>query len=99
MNNSSNISTIAQSFSQNGLSKDSLKGLLKDRVVSIVFNKKDGSVRRLRGTLKGEFIVPYEKTTERTKPDNPTVVSVWDLDNDGWRSVIISSITALEIIE
>jgi len=50
---------------------------------TIKFVKNDGSVRFLRATLR-QGAVPGTKGTN--KPANPDVVTVYDVENQGWRA-------------
>jgi hypothetical protein len=61
-----------------------------------VFTKSDGTERELLCTLKEEFIGEYEKKTERVKKENPDVMSVWDLENNGWRSFRLDSVKRID---
>jgi hypothetical protein len=63
---------------------------------TVVFTKSDGTERELLCTLKEEFIGAYEKKTERVKKENPDVMSVWDLENNGWRSFRIDSVKRID---
>ena len=50
---------------------------------TIKFRKNDGTVRFLRATLR-QGAVPGVKGTG--KPANPDVVTVFDVENQGWRA-------------
>ena len=50
---------------------------------TIKFRKNDGTVRFLRATLR-QGAVPGTKGTG--KPANPDVVTVFDVENQGWRA-------------
>lgn len=50
----------------------------------------------MKCTLKEEFIQQYEKKTERVRKENEDVLSVWDLDNNGWRSFRVDSIKKID---
>ena len=64
--------------------------LLRENIVSVDFIKKDGTYRSMRCTLLSE------KINENIFPDNKNVlnlfhgvnphVTVWDLDENGWRT-------------
>lgn len=71
---------------------DRLKDLLRSGICNVVFTKKDGTERMMRCTLNESYVVPHEKTTDREKTPNLNVVSVWDLDVNGWRSFRYDSI-------
>ena len=50
---------------------------------TIKFRKNDGTVRFLRATLR-QGAVPGVKGADR--PSNPDVVTVFDVENQGWRA-------------
>lgn len=62
----------------------------------MTFTKSDGTEREMKCTLKEEFIQQYEKKTERVRKENEDVLSVWDLDNNGWRSFRVDSIKNID---
>jgi hypothetical protein len=70
--------------------KESITEELHKRILDIQFVKKDGSLREMRCTLKEEYLPTAKK--ESTKKDNPDVLTVWDIDNDGWRSFIVKQL-------
>ena len=57
---------------------------LKNNKCTVVFTKVNGEVRRMLCTLK-EDLLP-EKQTESDRKVNENIVSVWDIENSGWRS-------------
>lgn len=60
--------------------------------VKVTFEKKDGTMREMRCTLKD--VPEYERKTESETPrkKNDEVLSVFDLDKNEWRSFRIDSI-------
>lgn len=72
------------------LEKDELRkwliGVLKEQPVDLKFEKKDGSVRKMKATLKSDMVVEYEKKTDKEKVVNEEVLAVFDLDKNEWRS-------------
>ena len=60
--------------------------------VTVVFEKKDGTLREMRCTLKD--VPQYERKTESETPrkKNDEVISVYDLDKSDWRSFRIDSV-------
>jgi len=62
-----------------------LRELLRERVVGVVFTKKDGTERVMQATLSEELIPKVEKSvTTRKKSDE--ALAVWDTEAEGWRS-------------
>jgi len=72
--------------------KQYIQSLLRKHILSINFLKKDGSPRTMTCTLREDLIKPHVKTTDRVKKPNDEVVSVWDTENDAFRSFRISSL-------
>ena len=70
--------------------KESVAEILREGIVDIQFIKKDGSLREMRCTLNEEYLPKAEATS--TKKENPDVLSVWDIDNNGWRSFIVKQL-------
>ena len=76
--------------------KERLKGILREREVTVIFTKKDGTERIMKCTL-AEQKIPAEnapKGVERAKSDE--AVAVFDLENNGWRSFRWDSLTNIE---
>jgi hypothetical protein len=84
------------------LDRYELKQQLSDNVVTVVFEKKDGTIRTMRCTLLAEYL-PTQLAPEgpqllqEARAENENVLSVWDLDNGGWRSFRIDSIKSITV--
>lgn len=69
---------------------------LKEGLVTVTFNKKDGEQRIMECTLSSE-IIPTKPVVEgketKVKKENPNVVSVYDVNAEGWRSFILKNVT------
>lgn len=74
--------------------KYELKEELKNGVYTIVFEKVDGTIREMRATLDPQYLPQPQMLTEETglSRQNDQVIAVWDLDNDGWRSMRVENI-------
>lgn len=79
--------------------KETLKNDLTSFIAKVVFTKSDGTIREMNCTLKPSLL-PELKLTEAHVPrkQNNEVLSVWDLDNNGWRSFRLDSIINIEYI-
>lgn len=77
------------------MSRDQLKTRLKDVIATVVFQKKDGTLRQLRCTLKESYLPTFEEDSTKTRKDNPDVLPVWDIENGEWRSFRIDSIKSV----
>ena len=75
---------------------NTLRDLLRQKQeVQVMYNKKDGTSRVVRATLK-EGIVP-EYTAKGTKAPNDSCIVVWDLDKAQWRSLSKSGVVSYSI--
>lgn len=77
-----------------------LYNILRKNLVEIKFTKKDGSQRILLGTLREDYLpqkaeVSVEKESTRKRSAN--VISVWDVENEGFRSIRNDSIISYNI--
>jgi hypothetical protein len=71
-----------------------IQSLLKTKVCKVVFEKIDGSERTMICTLK-EDLLPSSKTTKQPKTIKPlseTVMPVWDVEAQSWRSFRVDSV-------
>lgn len=85
-------------FDQEGIEQSNafLRHLLTTGVYVVKFRKVDGSERVLKCTLDRSFLPP-EPISEGTKRKvNVNVLSVWDIENAGWRSFKIDNIISVE---
>jgi len=71
---------------------------LKKNVMRVTFTKVNGEERVMRCTLHNS-ILPEQVISGIKKKENKDVLSVWDLDNSGWRSFRLDSIKEMKVIE
>ena len=64
---------------------------LKKNVMRVTFTKINGEERVMRCTLHNS-VLPEQPISGIKKKENQETLSVWDLDNDGWRSFRLDSI-------
>ncbi len=77
---------------------------LRKNVAEVTFTKVNGSNRVMRCTLDPQHLPPQyitedidkEKTFHKEKPD---VITAWDMENKGWRSFRIDSVTYMQVID
>jgi hypothetical protein len=82
------------------ITKDKLKDLLKQNVVSISFTKTDGTDRTMLCTLKSNLLPVIEsKEGTKKKAENENVLSVWDLEKDAFRSFRLNALKRYDLIE
>ena len=71
---------------------------LKKNVMRVTFTKVNGEERVMRCTLHNS-VLPEQPISGIKKKENQETLSVWDLDNDGWRSFRLDSIKEMKVIE
>jgi len=73
------------------MNRDELKTTLLGGVCNIRFTKVDGTIREMRCTLKSD-LVPETESSDKERKVNESVLPVWDLEKEGWRSFRIDSV-------
>ena len=71
---------------------------LKRNVMKVTFTKVNGDERVMRCTLH-DSVLPEQPISGIKKKENQDVLSVWDLDNSGWRSFRLDSIKEMKVVE
>ena len=70
-----------------------LKGVLTVQPATITFTKKDGTERVMNCTLRGDMLPVVEiKEDKAPRKQNDSVLSVYDLDVQGWRSFTVNTV-------
>jgi hypothetical protein len=72
---------------------DELRKLLTTDVATVSFTKKDGSSRSMICTTMSDYL-PEPPSVPSVV--SPTVVTVWDLEQSGWRSFRFDSVKSIE---
>ena len=81
--------------------KYALKEQLQNGVVTVVFEKADGTERTMRCTLSDLYVPQVEpqmlseydgNVPKSTRQLNDNVQPVWDIDAGGWRSFRLDSV-------
>jgi hypothetical protein len=73
--------------------------MLRTGKLEVSFIKKDGTGRVMNCSLQDKYLPVMMDDEEAATKDNPDVLSVWDIDNGGWRSFRINSIVSVKVIE
>lgn len=74
--------------------RDWIVSHLKAGAVSVAFNKKDGSPRTMKCTLSPELLPVQElKESVKEKKENLSIVAVYDLEAEAWRSFTVKNVT------
>lgn len=79
--------------------KEWLTGMLQTEVVTLTFTKVDGTERVMKATLSGEYIhavVAEGDTPKASKTPNKDILSVYDVEANGWRSLRWKSLKSIE---
>ena len=80
--------------------KDILAELLESHVLDVEFIKVNGERRAMTCTLIDDFIPAHKRYFDDDKENrqsNPSVLAVFDLDKDDWRSFRVNSVYSFSI--
>lgn len=90
------INEPSNAFENSLVGQEVLKMELKQGVVTVVFEKQDGTDRTMQCTLSEDIVPPLDTTAvARKRMANPDVLAVWDTENNGWRSFRFDSIKSV----
>ena len=78
--------------------RDQIIEQLKNNEVVVTFNKVNGDERVMTCTLQEDKLPPIP-TAKPQKKINPDVVSVWDLNAEGWRSFRVENVTDIKNVD
>lgn len=73
------------------MTREEVSDNLKSAIATVVFEKVDGTLRKMRCTLMEQYL-PEQTEKTKGKTPNESTLAVWDLDNGGWRSFRMDSI-------
>ena len=79
------------------MNRTTVKAKLQSNIISIVFEKNDGSLREMRATLVEDHLPELKGTS--TKKENPDVQTVYDIEAKGWRSFRWDRLRSVEGID
>lgn len=79
------------------LEAQDVRDILKNNIVELVFEKRDGTERRMFCTLIKEFLpsTGEQILTQASEPSD-NVITCWDLECNDWRSFRLDSVKSLE---
>jgi len=72
--------------------KNSIAEKAKAGIINVRFTKVNGEERNMRATLLAEYLPNQMDVEEVSSRINQNVLTVWDIDNNGWRSFRIDSV-------
>jgi len=79
------------------LTRNEIIEALQNANCTVKFTKVNGEVREMPCTLREDIVPKYEHKTERPKQPNESVLSVWCLDKQAWRSFRVDSVQEVRI--
>jgi len=78
------------------INRTSVVEMLRQGIVNIKFTKKNGDVRNMKCTLVSAFIPEEKRARGVLGPVDESVVRVYDVDSDGWRSFTLANVLMIE---
>jgi hypothetical protein len=90
------INVPTQPFENSLIGQEVLKKELKEGIVTVVFEKQDGTERTMQCTLSEDYVPLLDTNGVASKrASNPDVLAVWDTEANGWRSFRFDSIKSI----
>jgi hypothetical protein len=78
--------------------KNTVKTRLTEGIVTLTFQKSDGSNRLMKCTLQ-PALLPPQNPSSQPGPPNEALQVVWDLEANGWRSFRWERLTDVQVAE
>jgi len=75
---------------------EELRQLLTTDIATVTFTKKDGTKREMICTTIADYLPMPEAATSSLSKPSEEIVTVWDLEQGGWRSFRFDSIKSVE---
>jgi len=81
--------------------RESIVSDLRKNVLEVTFTKVNGEERVMRCTLDPRYMPPRMESdnvqeANKYNRDNPDVIAVWDIKNNGWRSFRVDSVSYVQ---
>jgi hypothetical protein len=76
------------------IDRNELSAMLKAGDYSVTFTKVDGTERVMKCTLREQALPQSDTVSINSKSDS--VISVWDLEKNSWRSFRLDSVKSVE---
>lgn len=80
------------------MTKSELTEMLKTKDITVTFEKKDGTQRIMRCTLRPDALPEMITESTRTsvgRRESDNTIAVWDLDLGAWRSFRLDSVVEI----
>jgi len=81
-----------------GITKEGIRNLLRNAVVTVTFTKADGTIRDMKCTLSPMFL-PKQEVTESERKHSPDSCPVWDMEKGAWRSFRWDSVSKISLLD
>lgn len=78
------------------INREAIVEMLREGVVRVKFTKKDGEVRDMKCTLLSSHIPDDKQLKGTAGPIDESVVRVYDIVAEGWRSFLVSNVLSIE---
>jgi len=80
------------------MTKSELTEMLKNQDITVTFEKKDGTQRIMRCTLRPDALPEMITESTRTsvvRRESDSTIAVWDIDLGAWRSFRLDSVVEI----
>lgn len=77
------------------MDRTSIVDALNAGVVEVKFTKVDGTSRTMKCTLAERYLPPHDPEA-KVRASNESVVAVWDMESQGWRSFRVDSVESVQ---
>lgn len=81
----------------NPSNKQEYIGILIENVCIVEFTKVNGIARSMTCTLRADHLPVFKKANPKPRVPNDEIISVWDVDANGWRGFRLDSVTDFKI--
>ena len=87
------------------ITKEEMLESLQSSVNMVTFTKKDGTIRDMKCTLVSSYLPVKEEVASNSTTKSPRTpsstdsISVYDIENNGWRAFNLSNVISYSTIE
>jgi hypothetical protein len=82
---------------QNKVMKARFQSALRENDCTVVFEKKDCTIRTMHCTLRPEALPEIVESDKPARKENDEIVPVWDLEKEAWRCFDIWTVQLFKI--
>lgn len=87
---------VTASEAEREIMRDWVTGLLREREITVTFNRADGAERVMRCTLQAGVMPEILRESSEPRRGNTDVCVVWDVAQGAWRSFRWDRVTRIE---